>query len=332
MAQSKILILSDDELIRAEVERYIVEAGYNDWRSDRLDEPHDSFHPPMRRPDICIVDVPAGDITRAVDLASSLHDRWEIATLFLVWPEDSHFLDLRTTPESQARLLKPFDMMGLEGALHDAIQKHRFHREANQPDSWFASTLRCISDGIVATDSHGCVMFMNPVAERMTGWIANEAYGRELAEIVVIVDEPTPAPDSGRNSVAPGLLNRRGDLVQRGGGRLPIDVRGSPTANEHGVLTGAVLVLRDISHRRHLEREREGLIQELRDAVASIRTLKGLLPICAKCKKVRDDQGYWNQIERYIAQHSDATFTHSICPDCEARYYEAMALSLTKKA
>lgn len=61
--------------------------------------------------------------------------------------------------------------------------------------------------------------------------------------------------------------------------------------------------------------------QRLEEALASIQTLKGLIPICALCKKIRDDQGYWNQLEAYISEHSDAIFSHSICPECAEKYY-----------
>jgi DNA-binding response OmpR family regulator len=67
--------------------------------------------------------------------------------------------------------------------------------------------------------------------------------------------------------------------------------------------------------------ERERLISELREALAQVRTLGGLLPICSGCKKIRDDKGYWSQVENYIASRSEATFTHSFCPDCLKKYF-----------
>lgn len=60
---------------------------------------------------------------------------------------------------------------------------------------------------------------------------------------------------------------------------------------------------------------------ELKKAREEIKNLRGILPICAACKKIRDDKGYWNQIESYISKHSDADFSHSICPDCAAKLY-----------
>jgi len=73
--------------------------------------------------------------------------------------------------------------------------------------------------------------------------------------------------------------------------------------------------------RKRAEEERERVIVELQDALAKIRTLHGLIPICASCKKIRDDKGYWNQIELYIREHSEAEFTHSVCPDCARKLY-----------
>ena len=69
------------------------------------------------------------------------------------------------------------------------------------------------------------------------------------------------------------------------------------------------------------ERERDRLIVELKEALSKVKLLSGLLPICASCKKIRDDQGYWNQVEKYIGEHSDARFSHSICPECVKKLY-----------
>ncbi|AKG53677.1 histidine kinase [Dehalogenimonas sp. WBC-2] len=80
-------------------------------------------------------------------------------------------------------------------------------------------------------------------------------------------------------------------------------------------LTKANLALeKDIVERRQVE-------SELRDALNQVKTLTGLLPICANCKKIRDDKGYWSSVEKYISTHSEAEFTHGICPDCLEKLY-----------
>lgn len=82
-----------------------------------------------------------------------------------------------------------------------------------------------------------------------------------------------------------------------------------------------ISVTRDITARKQTEAERDRLIQKLRQALANVKSLSGLLPICASCKKIRDDKGYWSQVESYVQAHSEATFTHGICPDCMKRLY-----------
>lgn len=79
--------------------------------------------------------------------------------------------------------------------------------------------------------------------------------------------------------------------------------------------------LEDITGRKQAEAEREELIRELQEALAKVKTLSGLLPVCAACKKIRDDKGSWNAMEVYIQGHSDAEFTHSFCPECMHTLY-----------
>lgn len=90
-------------------------------------------------------------------------------------------------------------------------------------------------------------------------------------------------------------------------------------------------IVNDISVRRRVEKEKEVLIEELQHALKEIKTLRGILPICAHCKKIRDDTGYWNQIESYINQHSDVRFSHGICPDCIEKLYPDIASELLRK-
>lgn len=93
-----------------------------------------------------------------------------------------------------------------------------------------------------------------------------------------------------------------------------------------GEVSGVAGIIRDISDRRKAEAEREALIQELQKALAEVKTLSGLLPICSHCKKIKDDKGYWQQIENYIQERSAAQFTHGICKECAERLYPGMNL------
>jgi hypothetical protein len=81
----------------------------------------------------------------------------------------------------------------------------------------------------------------------------------------------------------------------------------------------------DVTERKQVEAERDRLIQDLQSALANVKSLSGMLPICAGCKRIRDDKGYWSQVESYIQQHSEAKFTHGLCPDCTRKYFPGLA-------
>lgn len=93
-------------------------------------------------------------------------------------------------------------------------------------------------------------------------------------------------------------------------------IRGGEDMSPYGLA-----IIDDITESKGLREERERLIFDLRDALAKVKTLKGLIPICAWCKKVRNDQGYWMRIEAYLQEHSDADFTHGACPECASKMF-----------
>jgi methyl-accepting chemotaxis protein len=136
------------------------------------------------------------------------------------------------------------------------------------------------------------------------------------------------------------LLRKRLEIIRRGaeiigGGNLDyrIDLRNKDEfedfSNEFNAMGDKLKksfvsiknLEKEITDRERAEEEREKLIHELQEALNKIKTLRGLIPICASCKKIRDDKGYWNQIETYIRDHSEADFSHGICPECAKKLY-----------
>lgn len=87
----------------------------------------------------------------------------------------------------------------------------------------------------------------------------------------------------------------------------------------------------EIDARKEREAELEKTVRELQNSITEVNTLSGLLPICSFCKHIRDDQGYWQQVEKYVSKHSDASFSHSICPNCLRKHYPKQAEKLLKE-
>lgn len=101
-----------------------------------------------------------------------------------------------------------------------------------------------------------------------------------------------------------------------------------PIINDDGTVETVICTSKNITLRKIAEDELKEKNEKLLKALEEIKTLSGLLPICASCKNIRDDKGYWNQIESYIREHTDAEFSHSICPECAKKLYPDLDLNL----
>ena len=150
-------------------------------------------------------------------------------------------------------------------SLHEASR--RAMRSVAEAEERLRATLVGIGDGVIATDERGHVTRLNPVAESLTGWVESDALGRPLAEVFVIVDEEsrreTPSPVAKvlvENQIA-GLANHT-ILVARDGRETPIDDSAAPIRDDDGAAIGAVLIFRDVSDRRRVERERAILLEK----------------------------------------------------------------------
>jgi PAS domain S-box-containing protein len=187
-----------------------------------------------------------------------------------------------------------------------------------------------IPDGIYVKDIECRKVIVNPADIHHLGRTSEaevlgkndfDIYPKELAEGFF-------ADDQSVIKTGQPVINREEYILDENGQKLWLDTSKLPLWDEKGQIIGLVGVGRDITEkkkaaeeRKKAEKERERLIIELQDALADVKLLSGLVPICANCKKIRDDQGYWTQIESYIQDRSDAKFSHSICPDCAAKLY-----------
>jgi len=184
-----------------------------------------------------------------------------------------------------------------------------------------AVVVECMADGVLVVDARGRVVDLNPAAQAITGWAVADALGHPLADLFSTTAGWLARPDEADANTA--------ELARFGGdGRgCFYEVRATPLHGVRGQEAGRLVLLRDVTERRRADEERDQLIAKLQEAVSSIKTLSGLIPICAACKKVRDDQGYWQQVEEYVSAHAEVEFSHGLCPDCMAKLYPDAAPS-----
>lgn len=162
---------------------------------------------------------------------------------------------------------------------------------------------------------------LNPAWERALGFTREELMSRPFSDFV--------HPDDRQRTLNQNILSRQGEqslgfenryLCSDGSFRW-LHWNAAPDSTK-GVIYSAA---RDITARKLAEEERDRLVGELQGALAEVRALREILPICSYCRKIRDDKDYWQTVESYISQHTNTRFSHGICPSCMDREVDSMA-------
>jgi PAS domain S-box-containing protein len=183
-----------------------------------------------------------------------------------------------------------------------------------------AELLDLAHDAILVHDSDGIIRYWNSGAEKTYGWTKEEALGNKSHDLL-----QTQFPISLEDIVSCTLTTGQweGELrhITQSGMPIVVASRWGVHKNSDGDLLGFLEINRDITERLKLVEERERLIDDLQNALANIKTLTGLLPTCASCKRIRNSKGNWEQMEFYIQEHSEAKFSHGICPECAKKLY-----------
>ena len=172
------------------------------------------------------------------------------------------------------------------------------------------------------------IQFLNTMVLPITGFTESELKLGEVCSIepLIVQEDKSEVVAIVKQALAddkPFDLEYR--IRHKDGGIKYVREHGRPIksfSKEHVYIDGIIF---DDTERKRLEEEKGNLIIDLQNALSEVKKLSGFLPICSTCKKIRDDKGYWNEVERYIGQHSEAEFSHSICPDCMRKLYPEYA-------
>ncbi len=319
MTPKQILIVEDEIIVAQDLQQSLQRLGYlvpviasSGEKAIR--------HVAELHPDLVLMDITLKGSLDGVEVAERIRDQFDIPVVYLTAHADKKTLQRAKITGPLGYLVKPFEERELHTTIEMALHRHEIERRLKESEQWLATTLRCIGEGVIATDARGYIKFINPIAEGLTGWRREQALGHVLKAVFNVtharqqngVEELTPAARQEAST-------EQTILIAKDGTETLIDYSVAPIQDDKGIPFGVVLVFRDITEQKLAERERIKLMAELQTASAKVKTLTGLLPICASCKKIRDDQGYWHQIEAYIRDHSEANFSHSLCFDCEKK-------------
>ena len=209
---------------------------------------------------------------------------------------------------------------GIETA-RDITERKRIEEVLRESEERFRRIFENGPIGMVMAGPDFRILRANGSICRMLGYAEQELAGQSMETFTHPEDRQKTAELAGqlmRGQIPLFRMEKR--CLKKDGEALWTNLTTAAMRNRKGEVLYALCMIEDISNRKFVEEERERLIRELKDAVARVKTLSGLLPMCAWCRNVRDDKGYWKKVEAYIEEHSDASFTHGICPECLKKY------------
>jgi PAS domain S-box-containing protein len=251
---------------------------------------------------------------------SALIDAQGLPTAPVVWKHHNLLVDRWYEVRDRAIRWRDGRIVRLEIAT-DITAQHAVEVTLLESVQKLRDITRVLGEGVYVLDAERRATFVNPKASELLGWTAEEMIGRDMHALVHHCrpnGDCFPAQECGVLRVFETGVTYRAheDYYLRKDGRFVPVAHVTAAIVRDGRIIGTVSAFHDITARRVAEAEQARLIAELQDALANIKTLKGLLPVCAWCKKIRDDDGYWQQVDVYLQQHAAVEITHGLCAEC----------------
>jgi PAS domain S-box-containing protein len=247
----KVLVVEDELIIAKGIEKRLIALGYA--VTGTVPSGEEALVKALETsPDLIIMDIHLQGDMDGVETAAKIRSVVDIPIIYLTAYADPVSLGRAKLTEPFGYIVKPFQDQTLRSAIEMGIYKHRMEGRLRSSEQWLATILRSIGDAIIATDAQGLITYMNPVAERLTGWEQKEALGRELLEVFRVREEtPTTTADNIVNRVihngASVTLLGRNYLITRDGREIPIEAKATPFQGVQGKKMGLAMTFLDIS-------------------------------------------------------------------------------------
>jgi PAS domain S-box-containing protein len=211
------------------------------------------------------------------------------------------------------------DITYLQAIVRDITERKQIERALQESEEKYRILVEKANEAIVVVQD-GVLIFANRVTSDLLGVPARDLEGKPFTNFIWPEDREYVTANY-KKRIAGETVNEAYDFrVIGAGGKLSWVFLSAATIQWKGK-PATLNLMTDITDRKQAEEERERLILELKEALSKVKLLSGLLPVCASCRKIRNDKGYWEQMEMYIRDHSEAEFSHGICPECARKLY-----------
>ncbi|MCB9079899.1 MAG: response regulator [Anaerolineaceae bacterium] len=259
MNRPRIFITEDERLVAISLQWKLNSLGYDvvgiaasgQEAIEKIMETH---------PDLVLMDIKLKGNLDGIETAEQLRSKLDIPIIYLTAYDDDATLQRAKITEPFGYLLKPYQARDLRTTIEMALYKHAIERELRAKEQWSKATLSSIGEGVITTDIHGKITFMNSVAEQLTQWEQAEAVGYDISNVLNLVNVR-----SGQTVANPIIramaikrivsLDKNTTLIAKNGRSVPIDDSGAPIIDDQGQVSGGVLVFRDVTEHRQLEEQ-----------------------------------------------------------------------------
>lgn len=265
MEKAQVMVVEDEGLVALSLEKKLTDLGYS--VSAVVASAEEAIQKALEfKPDIILMDIMLRGGTDGITAAYRIREHIDLPIVYLTAYSDTKTIERAKGTEPFGYLIKPFEERELFTTIETALYKHAMERRLKASEKWFSTALRSIGDGVIATTPRGSVSFANPVAEKLTGWQESDGMGRRISEVFHIVKEGTweelesPVDRAIRERMPVGLTNNTA-LIARDGTQRLIDDCAAPILDDRGNILGAVLVFKDVTEKKSMEKE----LQQHRD-------------------------------------------------------------------
>jgi len=300
MKKTQILVVEDESIVARNIQRTLQNLGYDvpcvvSSGQAAIQRTH------QNKPDLVLMDIVLKGKIDGIEAAEQIRTRFNIPVVYLTAYTDDETLRRAKITEPFGYIVKPFQNRELKTVVEMALYKAKIENELEESRKWLSTTLKSIGDAVIATDSKGCVKFMNSVAESITGWSQTEVLGKPLKNIFNAINEETK--EQIENPVAKVLegntvveLSNKTILLSKDGSQIHINYNAAPIRDNGGEVIGVVLILRDITERKRAEdqlkkslAEKEVLLRELHHRVKNnMQVISSLLDFQSETTKNKE--------------------------------------------
>ncbi len=322
----KSILIVEDELIIAEEIKSILES-YDYSILSIVTSGEEALEKAEKlKPDLVLMDIIIDGNLTGIEVANEIMTQLDIPVVYVTSHTDEKIILKAKGTNPYGYIVKPFVAMEFKPSIEMAISKHNYEKKLKESELKYRLIAENSIDIIWSLNKKMEKNYVSPSVYNILGYNEQEWYDlsfdkiftktshKKYSKLINKIFNKAQEPNEHKLCFEAEIIHKKGLII-------PVEIQATALTDNAGILIGVQGNISDITERIKSEKKQKELISKLHKAIDEIKSLKGIIPICASCKKIRDDSGYWHQVEEYVSKHTEAEFTHGLCPECTNQIY-----------